>query len=397
MDRIDQLIAKSRMGDLTDDESEELRQALLGTAPASPRFKAIASALNARNPSGFVEPTPETTGGLDPFSRLGVAFPEFEEGGAFAGGIDPRGTPTLDFFSELGANDSQRNPLDWLSDRLPGGGERPTPAAASDTQGELPIGSGTQIPETAMGQSKFDPIGRNADPEMGGMFGLASGGSSPSAGSSYLGGNPEDIYSDLGPPQGYTFSDLNAMGMERQSRDPKAYARAFAREAGGGDAYAALYEDPVKAAMAMAAVGMIGPGGMASGTNLQGGIGQSDSARLQAVEEFMRGYAGRETEVDPTKVYNQMFERALNTDMSMIESPQTEMPMTHEEIIDYTNASLMAAAPFMTEEGVAWMSSILTNMGNMYLDEVGSAKPGTEPMSYPQFLAAHDIDTLLGQ
>lgn len=194
--------------------------------------------------------------------------------------------------------------------------------------------------------------------------------------------SPADIFSSM--PAGYSFSDMNRSGIEDMLRNPERYATTFSK-GHGGEQYAGLYADPAKAAIAMARSGVIGPGGPGYGDTMQGAVGMPEGQQLQAVEDFMRQYATKGVDVRPEAIYSQMFGRLGNTDFSTIESPQTHLPMQTGEIIDYTNSSLMAAAPFMSPEGQAWISSILANAGNQYLDYIGTTDE-VDPMSYPAFL-----------
>lgn len=255
------------------------------------------------------------------------------------------------------------------------------PAAEADAQGSAPIGSNAP-PHAGMSEAFYNAMsGRNSDPEMAG-FDQPPGMDENS---------PADIFSQM--PSGYSFSDMNRAGIQDMLTNPERYATTFAR-GHGGEQYAQMYTDPARAAIALSESGIYGPGGTSIGNNMQSTTGMPIGQRLQAVEDFMNQYTTKGTDIRPEEIYRQMYGRLSNTDLSQITSPQTHLPMDTGEIIDYTNKSLMAAAPFMTPEGQSWISSILANAGNKYMDYIGSTDEA-EPMSYPAFLRSIGVDKLM--
>lgn len=384
-----------------------LRQALLTLAPSSGQYRRIIAAVRPQAVSETPSPALPSQRDDDrspEIRSLGDLIPRFAEGGAFSGGVPGigdvlwgRSTPTADFLSDergdswFEGGGPGTPTLDWLGGAI---GRYPdeksneveqfirgdqelnpqTPASRADAQGSRPIGSGTQAVE---------PDSTRMD-----SFGITPGGENPYEDA------PIEMFTDI--PQGYSFSDYNRGGLSNLMDDPEYYARTFAKQR-GGEQYSQLYSDPAKAAIAMARAGIIGPQGQPVGNDLRGAIGMPESYQLQAVEEFMRDYTTKGRDVRPSAIYSEMFERAENTDLSSVQSPQTGEPLSTNEIIDYTNASLMAAAPFMTQEGQAWLSGILARAGSQYMDYIGTTSEvdPSKIMSYPQFLRSIGINDLM--
>jgi hypothetical protein len=368
------LITKAKMGDITPEEKARLQQASLGLAPSSREFQQIAAVLGTpHNTSGNTpnmrQPTLDWASGIaSGLEGIGSAIkmPSFAPGGAFEGGVPGledimwgRSTPTLDFLS-----DERGNP--WFGD------DEAPPATEQGIQGDAPVGSGFDFPK--FGQPQASTPSETADPEA-------------------LPGMGDDLskyYTDI--PDDYSFSDFNREGLLDLTYSPERFARNYATEM-GREGSASMYVDPVRAAMAMASTGAIGPGGVEVGDSLQSALGIPQGQRLQAVEDFMDQYTTKGVDIRPDAIFEEMFNRSLNTDMSKVDSPQTEQPLSTDEIIDYTNSSLLTAAPFMVPEAAAQIESTLQYYANEYKNYIATTD-GT-PMSYPAFLQSRGVDQLL--
>lgn len=392
------LMAKARMGDITEDERIELQDALYGLAPSSPEYKTISNVLGVSNGPTSVEDLPiiqgpESFGYLVGADATPVAEPE-KYNDAQSGGF---GGPTLDFLSPFGqAQDNIQQGFDdvatglraaeksddsntYIHPEISGGlpifkgGERLTPAEASYTQGSAPIGSGTHV----------DEFGNYYDfPQGGGTV----------ANSLYRPNPIEDDLPDIGVnqfPGGYSFSGGNESSVDILSGHPELWARQQAERAGTPN-MAAFLEPRSNASLNMATMGLIGE----DINDTLGGGSTTPTGRLAASEDFMKQFDAPGVQfVDPADIWNQAFERANNTDFSSMTSPQTGQVMTPEEIISTTNDALMTSMGFSTPETEAWATSLLNNAAQEYMLALAN---GETDLSYPAFLESMGLSNLLG-
>lgn len=395
MDRIRNLLAKGRMGDLGEDEKAELRDALMGLAPSSPEYKAISSILGVsglpRSDSGLpIIAGPEQYG-----LRVGADASPVSDPGKYedvqSGGF---GGPTLDFMSPFGqAQDNIQQGFDdfatglraveksddsntYIHPEVSGGlpiwqgGERINPAAASDTQGTAPIGSNTHVDEF--------------DTPPGGWATVANS----TLGRDYTQDDLPDVNAQQFPA-GYSFSGGNEASVDILSGHPDLWARQQAERAGTPN-MAAFLQPRSDASLMMATMGLIGDD---NNNTLHGGS-TTPTGRLAASEDFMKQFDAPGVQfIDPADVWNQAFERANNTDFSHEISQQTGQIMTPEEVINATNDALMTSMGFANPETEQWATSLLNNAAQEYMLALAN---GETDVSYPAFLDRMGLSNLLG-
>ena len=353
MDRIDRLIAKAGMGDITPDERAELEDALMGLAPSDPRFKAISSAVRG---SGLPQQQ-----GPDLFDSIGGALDSIPIPDPL-GGRDPVGDALRGIPDPLGGWDPIGSFLEpavsGLLGQSGGGPGRPTPAAAADAAGGLP----NEVERESFGLTPGD-----------------SGSTSATSGIPGVDYGMEDIMADV--PQGYSFSDVapGMFGMVRQN--PQVMLDLMYGESPAMQGAMAPY---LEAANTLSGMGVLGQGGSAGGDtgDLMGGP-EADAYRMAAMEDFLRQMEQPGMQfVDPGQAYGQVFNRTMGTEFEDLRNDQG-MPFGPEETIAMTNQALFAVNPFMTEETAAMLSSRLEEAA---VDYLGKLARGETQLTYPKYL-----------
>jgi hypothetical protein len=380
MDRTQQLLAKARMGDITEQERIELQDVLYGLAPSSEEYQNISSVLG-------ISSLPEVEDPSAAPPRRAAMLPQYEGGEDLGDPGSGFGGPTLDFLNPI--NDRVQPFFDSVAtgyhnargegdDGLPlyQGGEPMNAAEVSDTQGSAPIGSNTHVDE-------FDPKNFKA---------LAGGGGLTA--NSGLGYDtlPEYELPDIDVnqfPEGYSFSGGNEASVDILSSHPELWTRQQANRAGTPN-MAAFMEPRVNASLNMATMGLLGD----DINNTLGGGSTTPTGRLAASEDFMKQFDAEGVQfVDPADIWNQAFERANNTRFESMVSPQTGQLMTPEEIITATHDALLTSMGFANPETESWANSLLNNAAQEYMLALAN---GDTDLSYPAYLEQMGLSNLLG-
>jgi hypothetical protein len=364
--RLSQAIVKAKRGEsLSAEERQAIQEGMKGVAPASREYQMLSEALAAAGPSSLPETDNTWGSGNTPNLRQ----------------------PTMDWAAGLGRVKDAIT--DEFSDPFGGNPDlRSTYNAAeqNDVQGSAPIGTNTEVSQTggATGptETNSDPLGwEGYDDPNGGVPGptLAAGWGNDT------GNFNEDDVADVNAvnfPGGYSFSGSNETAVDMFKYNPELMNRNLVENVLGQDTQMAPYwENKTKAAMQMASYGLLGNG---SGRSDLGGGPTTSTGQLAATEDFMKQFAapGVQT-VDPGQVYQQIFDRAVNTDWST-QTGREGGPMGPEEMIQTTNNALLTSMGFSNPETEQWMTSLLENAAMEYMMYL--AQGGDTSVSYPKFL-----------
>jgi hypothetical protein len=377
MDRIEQLIAKARMGDITPDERAELQEALKGAAPASRQFQSISSVLGSIPGTKGPGMQQSITSGLPPTDDGPFNF----------------GMPTMDFLmNRSDPTAGRRGPItdemgpsvaEQTAQALARRGMEPTP---SPVPSSTPADTSNPLPLSPAGSSGFPgfEIDREAYPGGGGQ--IAAGWGAEGTDSE----QPLDIMGEM--PQGVFSQGGNPFAVGIYANNPDAYLLEYAKSKGAGPTAANMLVDPYKSAVGMSHAGMLGGG---YGDSVFSGESMGDAQRMQLVEKFLDDYNQQGAFVNPDVIMEEMIRRAANTDYSNRTSPQTDMPYTREEIIELTNEQISAAAPFIGEGGDEYLRSVLHGASMEYINALAAGEFTEDEMSYPKYLQMMGLDELL--
>lgn len=375
-DRIDALLQRSRLGDvgLTPDEKKELQRALYGAAPSSKRYKDIYNLLRGDGPaeSSYVSPSRNPDGSMKRMS----------DGPTF------QGPPTLDFLNldhqgmvDIGPSAARGADA--------GGDFDPDTYALMKARNEALRKKQTQSPtDTPLEEAFNDNMAFS-----GGFHG--PGRSAMDIGSDILDEvvQPGQVLDPGTQYGGYEFADMTPMQQIQLHQDPRVMAALYAEAAGGGDGTAAFLMPFIEGADAMSQSGILG--GQGRDNSIFGGP-TSDIGQLAQIEDVMDVMARPGVQFfDNQELYRRSMERLGNTDFSQY-SGQNGQPMGVDDIIQVSNAALMASAPFMSKTTQAAVSARLEQAGVQYKLALAT---GEIPMdeSYPAYLRRIGADTWMGQ
>lgn len=189
------------------------------------------------------------------------------------------------------------------------------------------------------------------------------------------------------------FANASPEMIDTLVRNPVVLTHLLAQQQGGGANSEAFLGPRVEAALALAGTGMLGRG--TRGRGPLPGLDEApadDLQKLLAAQEFMDQFNAPGTQfVDTNALYQDAFNRATNTDLRS-QTDQQGRAIGIEGEIELTNKALLAAAPFMSQEEQAWVSSALQSAAVEYMTKVTM---GEISMSYPNYLRSIGIDQML--
>lgn len=366
--RIVDAVRRVQSGQGTPDDDIFLGQALTRLAPSSPTYRLIVS---ARGKGSFTQPDR-----LETFNNQDRRNP-IQQLGDMAGYRGP--SPTADFLM----GDPGASEVDWNAP-VGGSGGPPSHTNLRQPAWQMPTG---QDDWTVTGNEPNRPDAPDFNVSsaaqavsMPGMGGITSGREF----------SQPELNQFFGVPPDMTFSDMGAAGVQMMLDNPSAYLSRFAKEKGGGENMAAFLADPYDAARALASYGSFS----GRGNDLRGGVGMGNTQMLGDIEQFLAQYSEPGNFVDPNAVYSDVFNRASNTDFSQVMNPETNLPFTPQETVDITNQALMASAPFMVQEGQAWLQAILQDAASDYINGIASGEIDSS-VTYPAFLRERGIDQIM--
>jgi hypothetical protein len=163
------------------------------------------------------------------------------------------------------------------------------------------------------------------------------------------------------------------------------------RLSGGSAVAAEFYEPFVHSAMMLANMGVLGGG--TDGGDLYAGPSSSEE-RMALVEQFYVDF-DQGAFVDPHLLFQDIFDRALNTPIEKFASGEDTMPGESGTQVDVTNGAIMAIAPFLTTESAEGIKSTLERMGGNYMVDVATGAVGPD-ISYPEYLEQHGARNWFG-
>lgn len=344
-DAVSQIVRKIQGGGpVSPGDRQVLQEALLREPPTSARWKTINAALSLAGQGGT--PTPANVGGQPADYGHGISFDP---------GQVRAGSPA----SRFGAGG------------VSGGDVGATPTPGGVEGGGLPAGRPVDLPS-------WGPGGAATTANSGLLYGLNAA------------NGPWDTGQvPIEPDQVGILRGRNAYGIESMLADPTLATQAFLEESGSPNAYMTASEAPVmEQAMNLARMGVLGTG---HGTDLRGNS-PGDAEVLRQANEFMEQMYGQDTArfVDTGQMMDEIYQRALNTDWE--NQTSNGEPLTPDDIINTTNASLMAVSPFMSQGGQAWLDSFLQNASRKYKIDYGK---GEVTVSYPEYLRTMGIDKMI--
>lgn len=194
---------------------------------------------------------------------------------------------------------------------------------------------------------------------------------------------------------GTPFEGMNPAGIEMMVDNPALLADFLSKQEGAGPNAAKFLGPRTQAALAMSGMGMLGRSSRGSSPSGLPDLTQSptsDIDKLLAAQEFMEQFNQPGTQfVDVNAVYQDAFNRASNTNFEGL-TDENGNPIGVEGSISLTNDALLAAAPFMSQETQAWLSSTLQYAALQYMEKLAT---GEISMSYPAYLRSLGIDQML--
>jgi hypothetical protein len=360
-DRVDQLIQRKKMGDLilSPEEKEELQNALYGLAPSSARYRQIMEALGKPRESSYVSPNTNPDGTQ---KKVSGGMPTFQ------------GPPTLDFL-----NMDHAGMID-----MPEG----SAARGFDASGSV------------LGDTKLQDMYGKEHGDVSWSELMGGGGLTANSALGY----DTPVTSDLAEerfdpgtilenqPEGYSWSGMAPAMISETRNDPRVFANLLAKDMGGGQGTAAQLMPYLQGADSLAAQGVFG--GPTANNTIFGGP-TSDVAAMAQIEDVADLMAQPGTQfIDTNELYGRSFDRLGNTDFSQY-SGDNGQPLSNDDIIEVTNAALMASAPFMTQETAGYLSARLNQAGVEYKTLLATGEVGN--ISYPAYLKSIGADQWLGQ
>jgi hypothetical protein len=190
----------------------------------------------------------------------------------------------------------------------------------------------------------------------------------------------------------YSFAGGNEYSTDIYAQNPGLFARNLAEDKFGSASMSSYLEPRVTAAAQMANMGLIGDQSMGSGIpGLSSGVSSGINENM-AVEDFMSQFAAPGVQfVDPGDIYQQSFQKAMETDFSKAIDPQTKQPMDEYAQIEATHKALSTAMAFASPEAEEALMGVLQNAAQEYMMYLAE---GGEPISYPKFLETRGLGDL---
>jgi hypothetical protein len=353
-------------GPVAEGEDRPLRQALLGLAPSSAEFKRVMAALDAAEGA-----------------YMGLGRKASDPAAEFINEGSWRDVgPLEEVYQDIGPleppDESTESGLPWWL--FPNGVGAETKEYRDIGPLEEPDPLRAQVPEVmTLGPS---PAAEHDAEAKAGMVGGGPMASSPVVGSQVY-GDYDDVYPGesayMDIPEGYAISGIAPGMIPDLGRDPQVLLRMMMDSQGiNGPGAEGIYGPYMQAANALSSVGVLSQ----QGNSLFGG-GSDPVTRMTEVEDFLGNFAEPGMQfVNPGVITDEILSRSINTDLANM-LDENGNPYGPDAEIEITNAMMLQAAPFLTQEAATYMTSRLEQAALEYKTMLYR---GEVSMSYPKYL-----------